>query len=83
MNFSAFEYWTDGWREQSPMPNDEGLRRCKCGRFVLMRELVEIGTAEASDLPRIEDVPDEMLPSPVSRPPPKPGRHRVSTRGEG
>jgi hypothetical protein len=62
MNFSAFEYWTDGWREQSPMPNDEGLRRCKCGRFVLMRELVEIGTAEASDLPGIEDVPDEMLP---------------------
>jgi hypothetical protein len=31
MNFSAFEYWKDGWRVQSPMPNDEGLRRCKCG----------------------------------------------------
>ena len=26
-----------------------------------MRELVEIGRAEASDLPRIGDLPDEML----------------------
>lgn len=63
MNFRACEYWTDGWREQSLMPNDEGLRRCKCGRFVLLQELVQIGTAEASDLPPIEQVPDEMLPA--------------------
>jgi len=25
MNFMAFEYWTDGWRDGSLMPNDEGL----------------------------------------------------------
>lgn len=62
MNFMAFEYWTDGWRDGSLMPNDEGLRHCKCGRFVLMKDLVQIETAETSDLPHIEYVPDELLP---------------------
>lgn len=62
MNFMAFEYWTDGWRDGSLMPNDEGLRQCKCGRFVLMKDLVEIETAENSDLLRIECVADELLP---------------------
>jgi hypothetical protein len=38
MNFSAFEFWTDGWREHSPMPNDEGLRICQCGQFVLLKK---------------------------------------------
>ena len=40
MNFMAFEYWTDGWREGSLMPNDEGLRRCTCGQFILMKETI-------------------------------------------
>ncbi len=62
MNSMAFEYWTDGWRDGSLMPNDEGLRHCKCGRFVLMKDLVQIETAETSDLPHIEYVPDELLP---------------------
>lgn len=61
MNFMAFEYWTDGWRDGSLMPNDEGLRHCKCGRYVLMKDLVQIETAETSDLPHIEYVPDELL----------------------
>lgn len=62
MNFSAFEYWTDGWRDGSPMPNDEGLRRCKCGQFVLLKDLLEIETAEASELLHLDHVPDETLP---------------------
>lgn len=67
MNFSAFEYWTDGWREFSPMPNDEGLRRCQCGQFVLLKELVEIETAETSELPRIDHVPAELLPECIAQ----------------
>ncbi len=67
MNFMAFEYWTDGWRDGSLMPNDEGLRHCKCGRFVLMKDLVEIETAETSDLPLIEYVPDELLPECIAK----------------
>lgn len=38
MNFMADEYWTDGWREASLMPNDTGLRRCQCGQFLLMQD---------------------------------------------
>lgn len=62
INFSAFEYWTDGWRERSLMPNDQGLRRCNCGQYVLTKNLVEIETAESSDLPRMDHVPEEQLP---------------------
>jgi len=62
MNFSASEYWTDGWREHSLMPNDEGLRRCKCGRFVMLSDMVEVDTADASELPYMDCVPDERLP---------------------
>ncbi len=61
MNFMAFEYWTDGWRVGSLMPNDEGLRRCKCGHLMLLKDLVEIETARTSDFPRIDHVPDELL----------------------
>lgn len=67
MNFMAFEYWTDGWRDGSLMPNDEGLRHCKCGRFVLMKDLVEIETAERSELPRIEHVPGDLLPECIAK----------------
>lgn len=62
MNFSAREHWTDGWREASLMPNDAGLRRCRCGRLVTLGELVEISAAPESDLPVIDRVPDEDLP---------------------
>lgn len=61
MNFMAFEYWTDGWREGSLMPNDEGLRRCKCGRFLLIKDMVEVDTAEVSDLPHMDHVADAAL----------------------
>lgn len=67
MNFMAFEYWTDGWRHGSLMPNDEGLRRCTCGQFLLVKDLVEIETAEASDLPRIDRVPGELLPECIAQ----------------
>src|SRR5690606_32586062 len=63
MNFSAWEYWTDGWREGSLMPNDEGLRRCTCGQFVLTRDLVSIEVLEESDLPFMRDIFDDDLPA--------------------
>lgn len=61
MNFMAREYWTDGWREVSLMPNDAGLRRCRCGEFLLLGHLLEISTAAESQLPFIDSVPDETL----------------------
>ncbi|MEN9316753.1 MAG: hypothetical protein RIS35_3146 [Pseudomonadota bacterium] len=62
MNFHAFEYWTDGWQDSLYKPNDPGLRRCRCGRFLLMGELMHLETAETSDLPHIDRVPDALLP---------------------
>ena len=67
LNFMASEYWTDDWREDSLMPNDEGLRQCECGRFVLIRDLLTIGTAETSELPPIPFVPDERLPECIAQ----------------
>ena len=69
MNFSARGYWTDGWRERSLMPNDEGLRRCHCGQFFLTRDLIDIGTEESSDLPHLGPVPPELLPECLAHPP--------------
>lgn len=62
MNFSAFEFWTDGWRDGSLMPNDEGLRRCQCGQFILLKDLVEVGTAGESTLPSLSRVSAGQLP---------------------
>lgn len=61
MNFSASEYWTDGWRENSLMPNDKGLRQCICGRFVLTRDLVRVKEVEQSELQFMNSVSDEEL----------------------
>ena len=67
MNFMAFEYWTDGWRDGSLMPNDEGLRRCKCGQYILVRDMVAIDTADSSELPYMDHVPDELLPECIAK----------------
>ena len=67
MNFMAFEYWTDGWRDGSLMPNDEGLRRCKCGQYLLVRDMVAVDTADASELPYMDWVPDEQLPECIAQ----------------
>jgi hypothetical protein len=61
MNFSAFEYWTDGWDDGILMPRDYGIRRCTCGRFVLRREMTEAGTSEESDAPRMDCVAPEQI----------------------
>lgn len=67
MNFSAFEYWTDGWRELSPMPNDEGLRLCQCGQFVLLKNMVKVDADEGADLPYMNRVSTAQLPDCIER----------------
>lgn len=67
MNFSAFEYWTDGWRELSPMPNDEGLRHCKCGQFVLLKNLVQVDANEGADLSYMNHVSADQLPDCIEK----------------
>lgn len=61
MNFMAHEYWTDGWRDGSLMPNDEGLRQCGCGAFVLTKDLLQAESAARSDPPRMDWVTADGL----------------------
>jgi hypothetical protein len=67
MNFSAWEYWTDGWREDSLMPNDEGLRRCQCGQLYLLSELIHLERVEDTDLPPTTTVPDDQLATAIGQ----------------
>ena len=74
MNFSAFEFWTDGWREYSLMPNDEGLRRCQCGEVVLINNMVsvessfaDVNAGKSKNFPPMELVSDELLSACISK----------------
>ena len=61
MNFMSFGFWTDGWREDSLMPNETGLRQCDCGIFVKLKDMTDIRKEENSELPRMEQIPGELL----------------------
>jgi hypothetical protein len=67
VNFMSSALWTDGYREQSLMPNDHGLRSCKCGDFFLQRELVTISEVDEADEPLAPRVPPEDLPSAIAQ----------------
>jgi hypothetical protein len=69
VNWMSAAFWSDGYREQSLMPNDHGLRRCVCGRFMLQRELVEMAEVDGSDLPWPPHVPPEDLPLAIAQAP--------------
>ncbi|MBY0240259.1 MAG: hypothetical protein K2X55_13180 [Burkholderiaceae bacterium] len=51
MNFSAFEYWTDGWSDGVLMPVGEGVRTCTCGSLFLTRQCELIEVAESANFP--------------------------------
>lgn len=66
VNFSAFEFWTDGWRDGSLMPTDGGLRRCQCGSFFLMREAIDMDLPANEDTPYPAYVQDSDLPTAIN-----------------
>ncbi len=49
------------------MPNDHGLRRCKCGNYFLQRELVTISEVDETDEPLAPRVPPEDLPTAIAQ----------------
>jgi hypothetical protein len=61
VNFMSFVFWTDGWREDSLMPNETGLRQCDCGTFIKLKDMKHIRIVEKSDLPRLENIPGQLL----------------------
>ena len=66
MNAMSNAFWTDGYREQSLMPNDNGLRKCACGSYYILRDMVELVHAAETDLPRPQPVPGEELPAAIA-----------------
>ncbi len=61
MNYMSQGFWTDGWRENSLMPNESGLRQCACGAYVKLKDMIDIREEEKPDLPRMEYIPSELL----------------------
>jgi hypothetical protein len=66
MNFSAREYWTDGYTNGGLMPNGFGLRKCLCGAFYLRREMVDLGEVDESELENPSHVQAEDLPKAIA-----------------
>lgn len=67
MNFSADAHWTDGWNERSLMPNEDGIRRCKCGQFLMLAQMDEDETQDGSDLPDMDKVTLAWLPECIAK----------------
>jgi hypothetical protein len=68
INFTAYEYWTDGQRVNSLAPTDGGLRRCTCGALFLLRDVIEIGFEETQETAPATYVADVELASLLSLP---------------
>lgn len=56
INLSAMGYWTDGAKEHGLMPGGGGLRKCKCGRFYLLREAISLGFEAGPESPHTQFV---------------------------
>lgn len=67
MNFSAWEYWTDGYTGGGLMPNGFGLRQCLCGAFYLRSEMVDLGQVDESELENPSHVQAEDLPNAIAQ----------------
>ena len=51
MNFSVYAYWTDGAKDGALMPNDGGLRVCRCGAAFLLRAAIRLEIEASPDTP--------------------------------
>jgi hypothetical protein len=51
MNFSVYAYWTDGAKDGGLMPNDGGLRVCRCGTAFLLRDAIRLEIEASPDTP--------------------------------
>jgi len=65
VNFSSSAFWTDGRRENSLMPNDDGLRKCKCGTYFLLSECSTTGLDAGENRNFPERVHDSDLPNDI------------------
>jgi len=65
VNFSSSAFWTDGKRENSLMPNDGGLRKCKCGTYFLLSDCTSTGLDAGENPSFPEHVHESELPNAI------------------
>ena len=62
-NFSVYAYWTDGAKDGALMPNDGGLRVCRCRTAFLLRDAIRLEIEASPDTPFPPKPADADLPS--------------------
>lgn len=65
MNLSAYGYWTDGEKESGLYPVGNGLRKCQCGSYYLLRDSVNVDVPDASGVPNAQWVHPADLPEAI------------------
>ena len=65
MNLSAYGYWTDGEKESGLYSVGNGLRKCQCGFYYLLRDAISIDCPDASDVPNTQWVNPADLPEAI------------------
>lgn len=65
MNLSAYGYWTDGEKESGLYPVGNGLRKCQCGSYYLLRDAVSVDFPDASGIPNAQWVNPADLPEAI------------------
>jgi hypothetical protein len=66
MNFSVYAYWTDGAKDGALMPNDGGLRVCRCGTAFLLRDAIRLEIEASPDTSFPPKPADADLPSVIN-----------------
>ena len=66
MNFSVYAYWTDGAKDGGLMPNDGGLRVCRCGTAFLLRDAIRLEIEASPDTPFPPKPADADLPTVIN-----------------
>jgi hypothetical protein len=69
MNFSVYANWTDGAKDGALMPNDGGLRVCRCGTAFLLRDAIRLEIEVSPDTPFPPKPADADLPSVIQATP--------------
>jgi hypothetical protein len=65
INLSAFGYWTDGEKESGLSPGGNGLRKCQCGAYYLLRDAISVDFPDASGVPNAQWVSPADLPEAI------------------
>lgn len=67
ISLMAFGYWTDGEMDDAVSSVNDGLRKCQCGSYYLLRDAVRVDFSGASGVPNAQRVNPSDLPEAIRR----------------